>query len=117
MLRHSKDSSKEFLSLGIHPDILPRHQLAITERVTLAAYAAYLLFNVFALYKYGGAKPGVGAGAGDGATDANYYSQSAIASFVLPLRLGLASPFLHFINYANCSVSDSAKTADGEQNG
>lgn len=25
------------------------------ERVTLAALAAYLLFNMFALYKYGGA--------------------------------------------------------------
>lgn len=30
-------------------------RLAIMERVTLAAFAAYLLFNVFALYKYGGA--------------------------------------------------------------
>lgn len=37
-------------------------RLAIMERVTLAAFAAYLLFNVFALYKYGGAAEEAGEG-------------------------------------------------------
>lgn len=37
-------------------------RLAIMERVTLAAFSAYLLFNVFALYKYGGDAEGAGEG-------------------------------------------------------
>lgn len=41
------------------------YMLAIMARVTLAALAAYLLFNVFALYKYGGAGAEAEAGASE----------------------------------------------------
>lgn len=70
-LAKCRDTQRVSDSGKIHVHLLPAagcqlalllSRLAIMERVTLAAFAAYLLFNVFALYKYGGVAEEAGEG-------------------------------------------------------
>lgn len=89
------------------------YMLAIMARVTLAAFAAYLLFNVFALYKYGGAGAEAGASKAELLPASQPTNQPAGNSFICVADVGFASQLLHFINYASCSLARMRSRMDG----